>query len=234
MAIIKKPNKSESYTISSKNGDFEVRILKFEKKYAQAVRDVYCDTAFLGNPIDPIFIDRELFANLGVQSYINKEPENGRVIVDSNDRVLGYAFASLDPLMYLKNIPMFINTLFEINLRKTRGLYDNHERSKKFADWVLKKSWMQLVRSPYNSGIGHCHLRKEVRGSMLIELQRKAKELCIENGKKVYSLQVLSHSKKQNEKIYKRFGFQELRRKKFDIFTPPLENAYMVCLYKYL
>ena len=40
----------------------------------QAVRALCCDTGFLGQPIDPVFGDRDLFADFLTTYYLDAEP----------------------------------------------------------------------------------------------------------------------------------------------------------------
>jgi hypothetical protein len=40
---------------------FEIR--RFQASDREAIRRLCCDTGFLGNPIDPVFEDREIFAD---------------------------------------------------------------------------------------------------------------------------------------------------------------------------
>jgi len=42
----------------------------------EAVRKLCCDTGFLGEPIDPVYEDRELFADFLTTYYTDHEPES--------------------------------------------------------------------------------------------------------------------------------------------------------------
>jgi hypothetical protein len=62
-------------------------VRKFEPRDREAVRCLCCQTGFLGKPIDPVFEDRELFADYLTSYYTDAEPEscfvlehNGRVV----------------------------------------------------------------------------------------------------------------------------------------------------------
>ncbi len=54
--------------------ELEVEIRKYEEKDRGSIREICCDTGFLGNPIDRIFKDRELFADLFASLYLDLEP----------------------------------------------------------------------------------------------------------------------------------------------------------------
>src|SRR5438067_13216184 len=61
-----------------------------------AVRKLCCETGFLGSPIDPVFEDRELFANFLTGYYTDWEPESAFVI-EVDGAVKGYLLGSRHP-----------------------------------------------------------------------------------------------------------------------------------------
>src|SRR5438876_2968926 len=62
-----------------------------------AVRKLCCETGFLGNPIDPVFEDRELFADFLTEYYLKNEPDSAFVVIKDNV-VKGYLLGSRRPL----------------------------------------------------------------------------------------------------------------------------------------
>ena len=48
----------------------------FRRSDREAVRKPCCDTGFLGEPIDPVYEDRELFADFLTTYYTDHEPES--------------------------------------------------------------------------------------------------------------------------------------------------------------
>ena len=61
------------------------------------VRWLCCETGFLGQPIDPVFEDRELFADFLTNYYLNREPESAFVI-EVGGEVRGYLLGCRLPL----------------------------------------------------------------------------------------------------------------------------------------
>ena len=57
------------------------------------VRRLCCETGFLGKPIDPIFEDRELFADYLTAYYTDIEPESSFVL-EQDGVVKGYLLGS--------------------------------------------------------------------------------------------------------------------------------------------
>ncbi|HYR57395.1 MAG TPA: hypothetical protein VEO95_02150, partial [Chthoniobacteraceae bacterium] len=57
------------------------------------IRALCCETGFLGNPIDPVFEDRELFADYLTAYYTDWEPESAFVLLVNGD-IRGYLLGS--------------------------------------------------------------------------------------------------------------------------------------------
>ena len=53
-----------------------------------AVRRLCCQTGFLGEPIDPVYQDNELFADFLTSYYTDKEPESSFVL-EIDGEILG-------------------------------------------------------------------------------------------------------------------------------------------------
>ena len=58
---------------------FEIR--KFQPADRARVRELCCETGFLGKPIDPVFEDRELFADYLTAYYTDWEPQSSFVLL---------------------------------------------------------------------------------------------------------------------------------------------------------
>src|SRR3954451_14175251 len=61
------------------------------------VRDLCCETGFLGKPIDPVFEDRQLFADYLTAYYTDWEPESAFVLLVDGE-IRGYLLGSRFPL----------------------------------------------------------------------------------------------------------------------------------------
>jgi hypothetical protein len=48
----------------------------YRRSDREAVRKLCCETGFLGEPIDPVYQDRELFADFLTTYYTDHEPES--------------------------------------------------------------------------------------------------------------------------------------------------------------
>src|SRR3954452_18306228 len=113
---------------------FEIR--KFASSDRARVRELCCETGFLGKPIDPVFEDRELFADYLTAYYTDWEPESGFVLL-VNGEIRGYLLGSRFPLrqqMYnlYNNIALFLRGIF-----RYPGYSD---ASKGFVKWILTQA----------------------------------------------------------------------------------------------
>ena len=90
-----------------------------------AIRAICADTGFLGQPIDPVFEDRELFADYLTGYYTDAEPES-TFVCEIDGEVKGYVMGSRFP--------------------KKKARYE----TRKVPGLVLRGAWRYLTR-PYNS-----------------------------------------------------------------------------------
>src|SRR5436305_11693448 len=74
-----------------------------------AVRKLCCATGFLGDPIDPVFHDRELFADFLTTYYTDHEPESSYVL-EVDGEIRGYLLGSRNPLR--RQVFSFSHTMF--------------------------------------------------------------------------------------------------------------------------
>src|SRR5215472_710570 len=70
-----------------------VEIRPYRRTDRQAIRQICCDTGFLGKPVDAIFQDRELFADLFTKPYLKHEPE-WAFVAEAERQVVGYLLGS--------------------------------------------------------------------------------------------------------------------------------------------
>ena len=72
-------------------------IRSYRSSDRDAVRRLCCQTGFLGEPIDPVYEDRELFADFLTTYYTDHEPESSFVI-ERDGELYGYLLGSRRPL----------------------------------------------------------------------------------------------------------------------------------------
>src|SRR5438067_13283916 len=94
-----------------------------------AVRNLCCATGFLGEPIDPVFQDHELFADFLTTYYTDREPESSFVL-EVNGEIRGYLLGSRKPLWnqfysFRQNIGSFcaLSGVTRITISARAGLF---------------------------------------------------------------------------------------------------------------
>ena len=142
-----------------------VLIRAYEPRDREAVRQLCCETADLGKPIERFFDDREIAADLLTRYYTAYEPRS-LVVAESAGRVVGYVTGCLDSRRYWR-------------LMAQRVIPRAFLRSLLRGTWCSAKTW-RLVRIgvtvwlvagrrrdiPLERYPAHLHinLRPEVRG----------------------------------------------------------------------
>jgi L-amino acid N-acyltransferase YncA len=187
-----------------------VIIRPFEPSDRNAVRFLCCETGFLGKSIDPVFQDRELFADYLTCYYTDIEPESSFVL-EQDGVVKGYLLGSYRPLR--QQLFNFFNNLALF----ARGMakYPFYNRpTRDFIGWILRNSWREVPSTPRRSAHFHFNMLPEAQGMAntgklmncyLNHLRKKGV-------KQVYG-QVVTFETRRGAKLFERYGFQILDRR---------------------
>ena len=136
---------------------FEIR--SYRSSDREAVRRLCCETGFLGAPIDPVYQDRELFADFLTTYYTDHEPESSFVI-DSGGELHGYLLGSRKPL--LNQLYAFQQNIV-LGIRALARYQRYNERSRRFVRWVLGNGWREVPAAPRRVPHFHINLLPEAR-----------------------------------------------------------------------
>jgi hypothetical protein len=175
----------------------------------EAVRRLCCETGFLGEPIDPIYEDRELFADFLTTYYTDWEPESS-FVVEADGELCGYLLGSRKPLgnqlyAFWQNISLFFKVI---------GRYFNYnDRSRRFIRWTVTHGWREVPARPRRVPHFHVNLladaRKMSTTRALISAYLSYLYRCGE--KRVYG-QIVTFESRRGEKMFERYGFNVLNR----------------------
>ena len=187
----------------------QTTIRKFESRDRGVVRRLCCDTGFLGNPIDPVFEDRELFADYLTSYYTDKEPESS-FVVEVEGEVLGYLLGSRHPRRQRRHS-------FGQNLRLfLRGIirYPRYNApSRKFVKWILLQGWKEVPESPRDTPHFHINLLPEVRNvastRAVMDAFLKYLHECGET--RVFGQMVVFEGRR-GTRMFERYGFKVLNK----------------------
>lgn len=214
-------SEEKSYTIRS-----------FRRSDRGAIRKLCCETGFLGAPIDPVYEDRQLFADFLTTYYTDWEPESS-FVVEIDGEIRGYLLGSRRPLRnqlysFWQNISLFLKAL-------TR-YFRYSGASQRFIRWTLVNGWREVPAAPRRVPHFHINLlpdaRKMSTTRALMSAYLSYLYRCGE--KRVYG-QIVTFESRRGEKMFERYGFKVLNRAeitKYKAFYP--QSVYLSTVIKNL
>ena len=197
-----------------------------------AVRKLCCQTGFLGEPIDPVYEDHELFADFLTTYYTDHEPESSFVI-ELEGEICGYLLGCRRPL--LNQLYAFQQNLvlgFRALLRYRRY----NEPSRRFVRWVLSHGWREVPAAPRRTPHFHINLLPEARKMSTTRALFSAYfGYLFRNGERRVFGQIVTFESRRGEKMFERYGFRVMNRAeitKYKAFYP--ESVYLSTVIKNL
>ena len=173
------------------------------------VRELCCETGFLGNPIDPIFEDREIFADYLTAYYTDWEPESSFVLLVNGD-IRGYLLGSRHPWKQqvynlYNNVALFLRGIFR---------YPGYNAaSKKFVQWILRQAWREVPVSPRNTAHFHINLLADARSvAHTRALMDSYLKYLHDHGEKRVFGQMVVFEDRRGERMFERYGFKVLNK----------------------
>ena len=175
----------------------------------ETVRWLCCQTGFLGQPIDPVFSDREIFADFLTNYYLEKEPE-AAFVMEIGGEVRGYLLGCRHPLQN-----QFHN--FLQNFRLAAALLWRYPRynaaSKRFIHWMISNAWREVPAAPRRTPHFHINLLADARSmSGTRTLIDAYLQYLRERGEKQVYGQMVSFANRRGEKMFQRYGFRVLNK----------------------
>jgi len=210
------------------------RVRPYQPADRAAVRRICADTGFMGNPIDEIFTDREIFADFFTRYYTDYEPECALVTEDlDSGEVVGYmlgcvrfryqAFMQIW-LMLSHNVPI-------VFWRYVTGRYNR--ASRQFLYWVLFRSVRETPPAPRQSAHFHINLLPAYRTNVFgRDMVFAFFELSNRRGvKRIYG-QIQTRDDRRTG-FWRRYGFRELSRRRITKFQRfHTDPVYVSTLYR--
>ena len=196
------------------------------------MRRLCCQTGFLGEPIDPVYEDRELFADFLTTYYTDHEPQSSFVI-EKDGELHGYLLGSRRPFVnqiysFYQNICLFLRAL----LRYPRY----NERSRKFILWLLKNGWREVPAAPRRTPHFHINLLPAARKiSTTRALLDAYFSYLYRSGEKQVFGQIVTFESRRGERMFERYGFRVMNRAeitKYRAYYP--ESVYLSTVIKNL
>ncbi|MGH8046800.1 MAG: GNAT family acetyltransferase [Chthoniobacterales bacterium] len=180
-------------------------IRNYEPRDREDVRRLCCETGFLGKPIDPVFEDRELFADYLTSYYTDHEPESSFVIV--HDGVIkGYLLGSRKPFKqqwrgFLLNFSLFT--------RAAKRYWGYSRTSRDFIGWILRNSWREVPAAPRRTAHFHINCLPEARSlACAREVINRYMEYLRAAGEKAVFGQMVTFEGRRGAPVFERYGFR--------------------------
>jgi len=212
----------------------QVRIRAYVESDRPAIRRLCWETGFLGGPIDPVFQDRELFADLFTAAYLEHEP-HWAVVAELDHRIVGYLLGSTCPhfdfILMREGLPIAAKMLF----RLLTGRYAGHPRSARFVVWLLTVAYHEQPKHPPHAAHFHFDLQDRFRGLGIAQrLWRWYEKRLRSVGVKECYGAFFSHPERRPETVYQRYGFRVFDRKPTTLFQPEVAGVELVCMHRKL
>lgn len=185
-------------------------IRRYQVGDRERVRQLCCETGFLGRDIAPVFEDRSLFADYLTRYYTDVEPESSFVL-EHYGVIKGYLLGSRSPLRqqffsFFNNIKLFM-----------RGMsrYPRYNKpTRDFIGWILRNSWREVPAAPRRSAHFHFNILPEAQGlanssALMNAYLNYLRDAGITS---VYG-QVVTFETRRGARVFERYGFQVLERK---------------------
>ncbi len=181
------------------------------------VRQICAETGFLGDPVDPLFEDRELFADFLTAPYTDAEPENCLVLEGEGRRLLGYIMGSR---CFWKHTGYLAYRMPGWVIRAMWGYFFSYgEPSRRYLRWVLSRGKKETPSTPKRGVHFHINLLPEVRGLSIGKvLFDTFLDRMGELGEKSVFGQVISKEERRTERMFARYGFRLTDRREVTKF----------------
>jgi ribosomal protein S18 acetylase RimI-like enzyme len=210
-----------------------VRLRAYQDSDRAAICRICCETGFLGGPVDPLFQDRELFAELFTRPYLDCEPECA-LIAQVDERIVGYLLGSLRRDFDFIQLRTGFKTAAKMALRLATGRYTHHPRSRKFVRWLFTAGLWEQPKHPRSAAHLHLDILPEYRGRGIGRRLWENYEGRLRSAKvsRCYGA-FFSHPKRRPEAAYVRYGFSVFDRRRTTLFEPEIADPVeVVCVSK--
>jgi hypothetical protein len=184
-----------------------------------AVRRICCETGFLGQPIDPVFEDRDVFADFFTDYYLRYEPD-AAFVVTMDDAVVGFLLGCRYVLRHqLFSVAQSLLLAAKVLLR-----YRQYKpESRRYLRWILRNARREVPPAPRRIGHFHINFLPQVKSIAAFRetLETFLRFLAGQNVTQI-SAQMVTYDDRRGLALLERYGFRVLNRSeitKFREFT---------------
>jgi len=190
------------------------------------LRHVCCQTGFMGNPVDPLFSDRDVFADFFTRYYTDFEPEHAWV-ADDDGEVVGYLIGCLRYRRYpVVQAGLMAGVVFPKVLCRMRAYRRGDFR---FLAWFLMRSGRETPCAPARAGHFHFNLLPPFQGRGVGRelISRFLDSARAEAIPRIYG-RIQTFEKRRRDRVFERYGFRLFDKRRITKFRPwGKENVYV-------
>jgi hypothetical protein len=187
-----------------------------------AVRRICCETGFLGEPIDPVFEDRDLFADFFTEYYLRCEPD-AAFVVSVDESVAGFLLGCRYPLRH---------QLFSIGhglllALKALGRYRKYKpETKRYLKWILRNARREVPPAPRQIGHFHINFLPQAKSiAVFREMLETFLQFLAEQSVTRICAQMTTFDDRRTLALFERYGFRVLNRSRITKFSEFTDNA---------
>ncbi len=210
------------------------KLRQYQPKDRETLRYICCETGFIGEPIDQIFYDRKIFADMIIGYYLAREPKH-TLVAEVEGNIVGYLTGSIANNAQIWVLAFGTSAIIKAAIKSVLGFYKTHSQNKKFIKNIFKLAFSGLPDHPKNAAHCHLNLLKGYRGkgigtALLKTFYKQARKAEFT---KVFE-DVTSHPGK-TLKYFKQAGFTIFDEKPGTLFGDKLKGkASSICIVKSL
>lgn len=205
-----------------------VSIRKYHASDRAAIRRICCETGFLGRPIDPVFEDRELFADFLTSYYTDQEPQS-LFVVESDGQVAGYLSGCRYPWRRQWQLATLVPRAV---LRVSRMYLFRHygPSTRRYLEWFVSRGHWETPPRPPGTPHFHVNLLPHARGLAGTKALVDAflDYLKAQGDRAVYG-QMVVYEDRRGDSLFSRFGFNVLNRREITKFRDHYAGRVFLC-----
>ncbi|MGI6457088.1 MAG: GNAT family acetyltransferase [bacterium] len=184
---------------------YEIR--QYSPEDREAVRQICCNTGFQGDPVDPLFSDRDVFADFFTRYYTDWEPETA-LVAEADGKVVGYMIGCSRSTYhwFVEKYILFFIIVPKVIWRFLTGKYSAQDR--KFLYWSCWKASGETPRAPGNTPHFHFNILPEYRDRRsTYKLVFTFMDMLARRGHKQVYGQIQTYEDRRPLKTFERYGF---------------------------
>lgn len=210
-----------------------VVVRPYQSKDRAAVRHICCETGFMGDPVDPVFTDRDVFADFLTRYYTDCEPESA-LVAEADGRVVGYMTGCLRYRFYPIAQALILAAIVIPKVLLRIATFRYGRQNLRYLHWILRSGSAETPRKPSRSAHLHINLLPSWRDGkaarrLIFGFFRMARERGV---RRIYG-QLQSQGDRRPPKVFERYGYRMIDRRRVTKFKRFVDHeVYVTTFFK--